>query len=112
MAKFVPDAGDIVWIDFTPQAGREQMGHRPALVLSPASYNQKTELMVCCPMTTQIRGNPFEVLVEVDGVQSAILTDHLKSVDWVTRKAKLKAKVTPEAMAEVRAKVKALILYN
>lgn len=110
MAKFVPDAGDIVWIDFTPQAGREQMGHRPALVLSPASYNQKTDLMVCCPMTTQIKGNPFEVLVAVDGVQSAVLTDHLKSVDWVARKANLKAKVTPEAMAEVRAKVKALIL--
>jgi mRNA interferase MazF len=110
VAKFVPDAGDIVWIDFTPQAGREQMGHRPALVLSPASYNQKTDLMVCCPMTTQIRGNPFEVLVEVDGTQSAILTDHLKSVDWVASKANLKAKVTPEAMAEVRAKVKALIL--
>ncbi len=110
MAKFVPDAGDIVWIDFTPQAGREQMGHRPALVLSPASYNQKTDLMVCCPMTTQIKGNPFEVLVEVDGTQSAILTDHLKSVDWVASKANLKAKVTPEAMAEVRAKVKALIL--
>lgn len=110
MAKFVPDAGDIVWIDFTPQAGREQIGHRPALVLSPASYNQKTDLMVCCPMTTQIKGNPFEVLVEVDGTQSAILTDHLKSVDWVASKANLKAKVTPEAMAEVRAKVKALIL--
>lgn len=110
MAKFVPDAGDIVWIDFAPQAGREQMGHRAALVLSPASYNQKTDLMVCCPMTTQIKGNPFEVLVEVDGTQSAILTDHLKSVDWVARKANLKAKVTPEAMAEVRAKVKALIL--
>lgn len=112
MAKFVPDAGDIVWIDFTPQAGREQMGHRPALVLSPASYNQKTDLMVCCPMTTQIKGNPFEVLVEVDGTQSAILTDHLKSVDWVARKANLKAKVSPEAMAEVLAKVKALILSS
>ncbi|BDQ00974.1 endoribonuclease MazF [Aquiluna sp. KACHI24] len=109
MGKFVPDAGDIVWLDFTPQAGRE-MGHRPALVLSPASYNQKTDLMVCCPMTTQIKGNPFEVLVEVDGIQSAILTDHLKSVDWVARRANLKAKVSPEAMAEVRAKVKALIL--
>ena len=108
MAKFVPDAGDIVWIDFTPQAGREQLGHRPALVLS--RYNQKTDLMVCSPMTTQIKGNPFEVLVEVDGVQSAILTDHLKSVDWVARKANRKAKVSPEAMAEVRAKVKALIL--
>lgn len=110
MPKFVPDAGDVVWIDFNPQAGREQMGHRPALVLSPASYNQKTELMVCCPITSKIKGNPFEVIIEIEGVESAVLTDHLKSVDWVARKAQLKATVGSGAMAEVRAKVKALIL--
>ncbi len=110
MPKFVPDAGDVVWIDFNPQAGREQMGHRPALVLSPASYNQKTELMVCCPITSKIKGNPFEVIIEIEGVESAVLTDHLKSVDWVARRAQLKATVSSGEMAEVRAKVKALIL--
>ena len=110
MPKFVPDAGDIVWLDFTPQAGREQMGHRPALVLSPASYNQKTDLMVCCPITSKIKGNPFEVIIEIDGVESAVLTDHLKSVDWVARKASRKAKVGSDEMTEIRAKIKALIL--
>ena len=62
MAKaYIPDAGDIVWLNFTPQAGHEQAGHRPALVISPKAYNQKTGLMVCCPMTTQIKDYPFEV---------------------------------------------------
>ena len=59
MARYVPDAGDIVWLEFDPQAGREQAGHRPALVLSSAAYNGKTSLMVCCPMTTRIKGYPF-----------------------------------------------------
>ena len=59
--RFVPDAGDIVWLEFSPQAGHEQAGHRPALVLSPAAYNNKTGTMVCCPMTMQIKGYPFEV---------------------------------------------------
>ena len=63
MARAVPDAGDIVWLEFDPQAGREQAGHRPALVLSPAAYNGKTSLMVCCPMTTRIKGYPFEVRI-------------------------------------------------
>jgi mRNA-degrading endonuclease toxin of MazEF toxin-antitoxin module len=64
MAKqYVPDAGEIVWINFTPQAGHEQAGHRPALVLSPAAYNGKTSLMICCPLTTQIKNYPFEVFI-------------------------------------------------
>jgi mRNA interferase MazF len=61
--KYVPEAGDIVWLNFTPQAGHEQAGHRPALVLSPRAYNEKTNLMVCCPMTTQIKNYPFEVQI-------------------------------------------------
>ena len=61
--SYVPDAGDIVWVSFDPQAGHEQAGHRPAVVLSPAAYNGKTGLMVCCPMTTQIKNYPFEVAI-------------------------------------------------
>ena len=61
MARYVPEAGDIVWLNFTPQAGHEQAGHGPALVLSPASYNDKTSLLICCPLTTQIKNYPFEV---------------------------------------------------
>jgi len=103
-----PDAGDIVWLEFSPQAGHEQAGHRPALVLSPAAYNDKTGMMVCCPMTTQIKGYPFEVVVVADP-PSAVLSDQVKSLDWRARRASRNGRVTPDALAEVRAKIRALI---
>jgi mRNA interferase MazF len=106
--KYVPDAGDIVWLDFTPQAGREQAGHRPALVLSPAAYNRKTSLMLCCPMTTQIKSYPFEVLIAAV-TPSVVLSDQIKSVDWRVRKAERKGKVSAAELADVRAKIRALI---
>ena len=105
---YVPDAGDIVWLDFTPQAGREQAGHRPAVVLSPVGYNSKTILMLCCPMTTQIKSYPFEVPISA-AVPSVVLSDQIKSVDWRVRKAKRKGKVSAEELMEVRAKIHALI---
>lgn len=104
----VPDAGDIVWLQFTPQAGHEQAGHRPALVLSPAAYNGKTGLMLCCPMTTQIKGYPFEVLIAGER-PSAVLADQIKSVDWIARNAQRKARATAAELSEVRAKALALI---
>ena len=88
--SYVPEAGDVVWLEFDPQAGREQAGRRPAVVLTPGGYNKKTSLMICCPLTTQIKGYPFEVMVEIDGVQSVILSDQVKSMDWKIRKAKYK----------------------
>ena len=106
--QYVPDAGDIVWLNFTPHAGREQAGHRPALVLSPAAYNNKTSLMLCCPMTTQIKSYPFEVLL-AGAAPSVVLSDQIKSVDWRARKAKRKGKVSVEELADVRAKIRALI---
>jgi mRNA interferase MazF len=109
MAKaYVPDAGEIVWISFTPQAGHEQAGHRPALVLSPAKYNDKTSLMICCPLTTQIKNYPFEVLIG-GTPPNAVLADQVKSLDWRSRNAKPKGRVLPEQLAEVRAKIHALI---
>ena len=105
---YVPDAGDLVWLHFTPQAGREQAGHRPALVLSPARYNAKTSLMLCCPLTTQIKGYPFEVVLTGDP-PGAVLADQVKSLDWRIRKAKRKGAVSSGELAEVRAKIKALI---
>jgi mRNA interferase MazF len=104
----VPDAGDIVWIHFDPQAGHEQAGHRPAVVLSPAAYNAKTSLMLCCPMTTQIKNYPFEVLL-AGPARSAVLADQIKSLDWRRRRAKRKGAVSPAELAEVRAKIRALI---
>mgnify|MGYP001764779167 CR=1 FL=1 len=106
--RYIPDAGDIVWLQFNPQAGHEQAGHRPALVLSPAAYNSKTGLMLCCPMTTQIKGYPFEVLIASDK-PSAALVDQVKSLDWVARKATRKGKVTPSDLAEAKAKIFALL---
>jgi mRNA interferase MazF len=107
---YVPDAGDVVWLQFDPQAGHEQAGHRPALVISPARYNAKAGLMVCCPLTTSIKGHPFEVLAQVDGVDSAILSDQVKSLDWKARRARRKANVDAEVMRHVRAKLKALLM--
>ncbi len=107
--RYTPDAGDIVWLQFDPRAGHEQAGHRPALVLSPATYNTKTELMLCCPLTTKMKGYPFEVRVTVDNRPSAVLSDQVKSLDWVARKALYKGRVTPTQLAEVRAKIMALV---
>jgi mRNA interferase MazF len=106
--QYVPDAGDIVWLNFTPHAGREQAGHQPALVLSPAAYNNKTSLMLCCPMTTQIKSYPFEVPV-AGAVPGIVLSDQIKSVDWRARRAKRKGRVPAEELADVRAKIRALI---
>jgi mRNA interferase MazF len=106
---YVPDAGDVVWLQFDPQAGHEQAGHRPALVISPASYNTKAGLMVCCPMSTKVKGHPFEVVTEIDGVESAVLSDQVKSLDWRIRRAKKETSVTAEVMLHVRAKMKALL---
>jgi len=108
--RYVPDAGDIVWLEFDPQAGHEQAGHRPALVLSPASYNGKSGLMVCCPLSTKVKGHPFEVVTEIDGVRCAVLADHVKSLDWRARGAKHKASLEENELWDVRAKLKALLL--
>jgi mRNA interferase MazF len=105
---YVPDTGDIVWLEFSPQAGHEQAGHRPALVVSPASYNGKTGLMLCCPMTAQIKGYPFEV--RIGGKRSSVaLADQLKSVDWRARNARPRGQATAEELAEVRGKIRALV---
>jgi len=106
----VPDAGDVVWLMFDPQAGHEQAGHRPALVISPASYNGKTGLMICCPITTQIKGYPFEVVTQVDGVVCAVLSDQVKSLDWKVRRAKKKSVACADVLVQVRAKIKALLM--
>ena len=108
MPRYVPRPGDVVWLNFTPQAGHEQAGHRPALVLSPAAYNGKTGLMICCPVTTQIKNYPFEVLI-AGTPASVVLSDQVKSLNWRVRKASRKGAVSPEELADVKAKIRALI---
>ncbi|NOY43053.1 MAG: endoribonuclease MazF [Planctomycetes bacterium] len=106
---YIPDRGHIIWIDFDPQAGREQAHHRPALVLSPKAYNRKTSLCVLCPMTSRIKGYPFEVLVAT-GEPSVVLADQVKSLDWKARNAKKKGEVDDDVLAEVIGKLNALLL--
>jgi mRNA interferase MazF len=107
---YVPDSGDIVWITFNPQAGHEQAGHRPALVLSPKAYNGKVGLALLCPITSQVKGYPFEVLIP-DGleVKGAILSDQVKSLDWKARKPGFSCKLPLEQFNEVVQKLSALI---
>ena len=108
MPSYVPETGDLVWIHFDPQAGHEQAKHRPAIVLSPSSYNSKTGLMICCPTTTRIKGYPFEVTLSGTPA-SVVLSDQVKSFDWKARKAQKKGRASAAEIAEVRAKLHALI---
>jgi mRNA interferase MazF len=105
---FVPDAGDVVWLEFDPQVGHEQAGRRPAVVRSAANYNGKTGLMVCCPLTTRIKLYPFDVLLASQS-GSAVLSDQVKNLDWRARRAARKGKVTDLELRQVRAKLRALI---
>lgn len=106
-AAYVPDRGDAIWLNFDPQAGHEHAGHRPALVLSPASYNEAAGLALLCPITNTVRGYPFEVSLEAASeVSGVVLADQVKSLDWKTRKAKhietVPASITAEAIAKVQ----------
>jgi len=106
---YVPDAGDIVWLRFDPQGGHEQAGRRPALVLTPARYNGVRGMALCCPMTTKIKGYVFEVVIS-QRPPSAVLADQVRSLDWRARQAVRKGVAEPRALAEVRAKIKALLM--
>ena len=109
----VPGAGDIVWLNFTPQSGKEQAGKRPGLVLSSRTYNDKVGLMVVCPITSKTKGYVFEVVLP-DGlaVSGAVLSDHVKSVDWRARGASIVDTVPSETLKDVLAKIKALLAIN
>jgi len=107
---YVPERGDAVWISFTPQAGHEQAGRRPAVVLSPKSYNQKVGLAIFCPITNQKKGYPFEVILPKEvGVTGVILSDQVKSLDWRVRKAEFIGFLPEEVINEVLAKLGILL---
>jgi mRNA interferase MazF len=107
---YVPNRGDIVWITFNPQAGHEQAGRRPALILSPAAYNGKVGLAILCPITSQIKGYPFEVLIpDALKINGVILSDQVKSLDWRARNAEFVAQLPPNTMTEVLKKLSTLL---
>ena len=112
MPAFVPGAGDLIWLTFDPQAGHEQAGRRPALVLSPKPYNQKSKLALVCPVTNRIKGYPFEVPVPRDcGVTGVFLADHVKSLDWKVRQAERIGSVPLPTLNEVLARLAPLLGY-
>lgn len=107
---YIPERGDVVWITLNPQAGHEQAGRRPAVVLSPAAYNGKVGLAICCPVTNQVKGYPFEVLIPENlEIQGAILADQVKSLDWRVRKAEKICQLPARTVNEVLQKLGVLL---
>ena len=104
--RYVPDRGDIVWLEFNPRAGHEQAGRRPALVLSPKAYNRKVGLALFCPITSHVKGYPFEVVLpKTSKLSGAILSDQVKSLDWRVRKAERIVRASDDVVDEVLAKI-------
>ena len=108
-ARYVPERGDIIWLTFNPQAGHEQAGRRPALVLSPRSYNAKAGLALICPITSQQKGYPFEVALTDERVSGVVLADQMRSLDWSVRHAEKVARASDETLQEVLGKIAALL---
>ena len=110
MDDYVPDRGDLVWLSFTPQAGHEQAGHRPALVVSPKEYNAVTSLALLCPITSQVKGYPFEVGLPSTGpITGVVLADQIKSLDWRARGARFETRCSNAVINEVIGKVGTLL---
>ena len=107
--RYTPDTGDVVWLTLDPTVGHEQQGRRPALILTPRAYNARTSLAVCCPVTNQAKGYPFEVAIKGQNVTGVVLVDQVKRLDWVTRRADLKGTVDQGTLSDVRALLKTLL---
>lgn len=104
-----PDAGDIIWIDFNPQSGHEQAGKRPALVISPRIYNQKSSLILCCPITSKVKGHSTEVRVKTRSIDGAVLCGHVKSLDWRARRASFIEQAPPLVVDQTKSIIATLL---
>ncbi len=109
MVKYIPERADIVWLEFEPQAGREINKTRPALVISPASYNSKTNLALFMPITSQVKAYPFETLINTKEISGAVLADQIRSLDWRARKAKKITKISEKIVIEALSKLELLL---
>jgi mRNA interferase MazF len=109
MPRYVPERGDLVWLNFHPQAGREQTARRPALIISPRGYNSKAGLALCCPVTSRVKGYPFETPVQSDAVHGVVLCDQIRSVDWRARQIRFIGRVSPSCLEDVLAKLQPLL---
>jgi mRNA interferase MazF len=112
MVGYAPKRGDVVWLEFDPQTGSEIQKRRPALTISPHSYNLKTGLGLFMPITSKVKGYPFEVIVDEDQIQGAILSDQIRSLDWKARKAKLITAISEEILADAMAKFRLLLPHS
>lgn len=110
MATYTPERGDLVWLNFDPQAGREQAGRRPAVVLSPGAYNGRIGLLIACPVTSRVKNYPFEVTIP-DGlaIQGVILADQIKSLDWRTRDAQFIDRLPESVTNQILRRIEALV---
>jgi mRNA interferase MazF len=106
---YIPQRGDIVWLNFSPQAGHEQQGKRPAIVISPKEYNEKVGLGIFCPITSKIKEYPFEVIIKTPQIQGAILADQIRNLDWKARDIQFVVRASDEIIAEVINKINVLI---
>jgi mRNA interferase MazF len=107
--QYIPRRGDLIWLEFDPQSGREQAGHRPAIVLSPDFYNQASGLALVCPITSQKKGYPFEIPIKQGKIEGVILTDQVKSLDWKRRKATFAAHASDTTIGAVIENITALL---
>lgn len=107
--RYVPERGDIVWLDFNPQIGHEQRGRRPALALSLRAYNEKIGLALFCPITSKVKGYPFEVAISSGAIQGAVLSDQIKSLDWTERNIEFIEKIDAAKLEEVIEKIEVII---
>jgi mRNA interferase MazF len=106
---YIPDRGDIVWLNFNPQTGHEQKGKRPAIVISPEGYNGKVKLGLFCPITSQEKGYPFEVKIRNEKINGVVLSDQIKSLDWTKRDIEYIIKATKEEIKDVVEKINILV---
>lgn len=107
--SYIPEKGDIVWIDLSPTRGHEQANVRPVVVVSPRAYNKKLGLLVACPVTSQVKGYPFEVIVDEKKIAGVVLVDQIRSMDWRSRNVKFIQKASADLIAEVSQKIKILL---
>lgn len=108
-STYIPERGDLIWLNFNPPTGHEQAGQRPAIVLSPGKYNSRTGLLLACPITSKIKGYPFEVAVEGERINGVVLSDQVRCLDWRSRHAKLIEKSPENTLSAVQEKLLVLI---
>lgn len=108
-SAYIPERGDLIWLNFDPRTGHEQSGQRPAIVLSPGKYNSKSGLLLACPITSKVKGYPFEVAVRAEKIEGVVLSDQVRSLDWKSRRARLIERVPEETLTAVQEKLLVLL---